>query len=413
MMRVHRLYKKDDASLRGVCVYCGQYAQTVDHVPAVSIAADMSFELLKQLGPKLFPACQHCNNTLGDSHELLLVDRRDLVARRLAAKNTRMLARGKFLFERQIPIHGDARELACLRVYERWLFASVTQNEATPEPEPEEDYRRQNFTKGIDKARLSEPLWLASWGLPDELARRTLSREHRKILDLAERFSETRGPLGWSFAPRMYLARIQKDLGESRAEELVKELVEHGGTLSFLATIIHGFLSGAYTEETTRCGDNTDRNICKYPANTWISPSRQADPKHGKPNSNLAQRKRRIELFTDELDGVPAMELMAHAPLRLVDFPPVREDEIRRCFNDLQFFPVARARDFDLQSLKPFLKPQVHKHLSSGDGLSFFKAVALSENCPPKLMREILTLVEKHEKPVCTASRPAPRKRLR
>lgn len=91
MQRVHRLYRRDDASLKGVCVYCGQHAGSVDHVPPISLAADMSLDDLKQIGPKLFPACLHCNSILGNSQELRLVDRRDLIARYLEQKHSRTL----------------------------------------------------------------------------------------------------------------------------------------------------------------------------------------------------------------------------------------------------------------------------------------------------------------------------------
>jgi hypothetical protein len=98
------------------------------------------------MSPKLFPACLSCNSVLGETRELLLVDRRDIIANYLQTKRKRMFARGRKIFEQKLPSIGDFREAACLQVYQRWLFASVTLNEAAPDPEPEEEYIREDFS---------------------------------------------------------------------------------------------------------------------------------------------------------------------------------------------------------------------------------------------------------------------------
>ncbi len=145
--RVQRFYKLDEIGLGGACVYCGMKAAgTLDHVPPLSRASEMDLEYLKFLGPKLFPACHNCNSVLGDTHELLLVDRRDIVSEYLQRRKKRMLARGKDIYEKKLPIFYTS-DFLCLQVFERWLFATLTTAEATPEPEPEEEYVRRFFPK--------------------------------------------------------------------------------------------------------------------------------------------------------------------------------------------------------------------------------------------------------------------------
>ena len=56
-----------------------------------------------------------------------------------------MLARGKDIYDKKLPVFGDLKDIACLQVYERWLFASLATNEATPDPDPEEVYVREKF----------------------------------------------------------------------------------------------------------------------------------------------------------------------------------------------------------------------------------------------------------------------------
>lgn len=131
--QLHRHYRSDDAGLSGVCVYCGARADSVDHVPPLSLAIDLQPEYLITLNPSLFPACRNCNSVLGNSSELKLVDRRDIVAGYLSKKK-RQMARGREIYEKKLPAH-EVRDLACLSIFERWLFASVTQNEAQAKEE--------------------------------------------------------------------------------------------------------------------------------------------------------------------------------------------------------------------------------------------------------------------------------------
>ena len=49
------------------CVYCGQSAETKDHVPAVSTAWAFGTDYFRSQGIPLlvYPSCQECNKTLG------------------------------------------------------------------------------------------------------------------------------------------------------------------------------------------------------------------------------------------------------------------------------------------------------------------------------------------------------------
>lgn len=86
MARVHKKYRRDQAGLQGKYVYCGKRADGDDHIPPVSIAAELLPEYLSELDPVIVPACTHCNSIIGASSELKLVDRRDIVASYLSSK---------------------------------------------------------------------------------------------------------------------------------------------------------------------------------------------------------------------------------------------------------------------------------------------------------------------------------------
>ena len=108
--RVHKMYRKDDAGLNGRCVYCGNGADTSDHIPPVSLAAELDLSYLKDLDPVLVPACRNCNSIIGASPEIKLVDRRDIVANHLSQKKSRMLKLGREIYEKNIPIINDFRD---------------------------------------------------------------------------------------------------------------------------------------------------------------------------------------------------------------------------------------------------------------------------------------------------------------
>ena len=208
---VHKMYRKSEAGLNGKCVYCGKYADTLDHIPPVSIAVNLRREYLAELDPVLVPACRHCNSIIGASEQIKLVDRRDLVAGHLQTKKSRMLNFGKKLLSQNLTVLHDWRDAACVEIYERWQFATLSQNEVE-EPEVEEEpYDRADLVKGIDTAELTIWQSLSSWGISDEFVDAVTSSDPHILKRQAESYSEKdqqifkifelaypmRGPFSW------------------------------------------------------------------------------------------------------------------------------------------------------------------------------------------------------------------------
>lgn len=416
IQRVHRLYKKDNAGLGGCCVYCGAAADSMDHVPPVSIASDMELEALQKLGPKLFPSCRNCNSILGDALPLLLVDRRDLIASYLSAKKRRMLARGREIFERKLPVFGDFREMACLQVYQRWLFASVTQNEASPvvEKETEEAYVRHDFTKHRDVEPISSTLWLASWGLPEDLRASEevaqsgtgtpfddLTDAEWERLLVAAKFPEVRGPIGWPGSLEDYRTSLTDTLSEIRIaelEEAFKKLGEHGARfLMFLSGKIIPFASegegeGARTIETAA-----------------VQPPVEAHPSSGKA---AAVRKKKISpktQFSARTPRIPGMtplsDLVSFDPVTasvrdinrpVSGFPNVTTGEIRFAIECLDEMSLADARNKVLDRIRRWLRAGMYGQLRADDGRSVFAAIALSPSCSVTDQQSILTRLADH-----------------
>jgi len=67
-------YKRFPGAEQGTCFYCGMPADTVDHVPPVSLVD--SLVGLERLLPRwVVPACHECNSTLGDEPLFKLSER--------------------------------------------------------------------------------------------------------------------------------------------------------------------------------------------------------------------------------------------------------------------------------------------------------------------------------------------------
>ena len=223
MKSVHKKYRRDQGGLKGLCVYCGKRADSEDHIPPVSIAADLQPEYLAEIDPVLVPACRHCNSILGASLEMKLVDRRDIIADYLSTKKRRMLDYGKTLYEKKLPLFDTFRDIFCLEIYERWLFASVTTNEVGDKPDEEEpeEYVRET-SEDNDLPAMSVSHFLMSWGLSqnasehdfDEVVTFTdfttdhLSAEEKDKHKIAEFFYPIRGPYNWTGGWLKYLDAI-------------------------------------------------------------------------------------------------------------------------------------------------------------------------------------------------------------
>lgn len=233
---VHKMYRKSDAGLNGKCVYCGKYADTLDHIPPVSIAVNLRRDYLAELDPVLVPACRHCNSVIGASEQIKLVDRRDIVANHLYTKKSRMLEFGKKLVTKNLTVLHDWRDAACVDIFERWEFASLSQNEVE-EIEPDElPYERATLVKGIDRADLTIWQLLSTWGLSDAFINEVTSDDLEDLRQLVKGHSyrdqqlfqifattyPMRGPFSWlanwSEYANLIFERFPMDVDQEEAQ---------------------------------------------------------------------------------------------------------------------------------------------------------------------------------------------------
>jgi hypothetical protein len=364
MQRVHRFYKHDNANLGGACVYCGKRASSVDHVPPVSFACYMKIDELKSIEPKLFPACHHCNNILGVSLEMSLVDRRNIVARHLEIKKKRTLARGREIYDKKLPTLGDFREQLCLLVYERWLFASVTTNEASKELEPEEEYTREDFRKVLDKPGISTSLRMASWGISTEITNdlvvdhsfeflkdKGLSPDEIARYKIARNFPNMRGPFGWSSTMDAYKKLVETTITCESLDAFYAEL-----------RVVAPFVEVSSTAQTLLVTP-INRSNFEIPVGFKLSDLEFINP------SSLTE-----EDLKKNVSGFVGMKLT----------------EVNFALDRLKQLSKSQARDACIAGIKPFLKQSDFQFLTSDDGTRFFLALIFSVNCPLLKRREIL-----------------------
>jgi len=83
MKRTNKTYKKYGyVEHTYSCVYCGELADTLDHVPPVAISANLDLEMKHMV----VPACRECNSTLHDKFLLRLDDRAEHLLNRYKTK---------------------------------------------------------------------------------------------------------------------------------------------------------------------------------------------------------------------------------------------------------------------------------------------------------------------------------------
>ena len=75
------------------CYYCGDPSQTIDHVPAVTVAYSIGLDELERRKINLYKvrACKQCNSILGSKELLTLDDRARFVYERLQKLYKRLL----------------------------------------------------------------------------------------------------------------------------------------------------------------------------------------------------------------------------------------------------------------------------------------------------------------------------------
>lgn len=90
----HHLYRYETPYGEGVCVYCGETATTLDHVPPLSYAASI-MDILPNLPKRprftIWPACRDCNCRLSGFLLSGLRERRREIRARLSRKYRRLL----------------------------------------------------------------------------------------------------------------------------------------------------------------------------------------------------------------------------------------------------------------------------------------------------------------------------------
>ncbi len=79
-----KYYTEHDSLLSNECVYCGARANTVDHIPPVSLVFALELNTFKRL--LKVRACKECNSALGAKALFTLESRREFIHERLKKK---------------------------------------------------------------------------------------------------------------------------------------------------------------------------------------------------------------------------------------------------------------------------------------------------------------------------------------
>lgn len=227
--KVQKLYKFSDAGLGGACVYCGVRSDDEDYVPPLSYTENRSLEYFRKTNLWLVPSCRSCIKLLKESHEPKLVDRRDIVAGLISNNYKRMKLRGYKISEHEVQYSYTQRDQLCLKLFKRWEFATLTNNEPSiEEDEPEEHYERKSFSKRLDKPEIPYFSWLLSWGINEQSAEALdkamelnealpltlLSQKELKFLEVAEALKPLIGPVGFAGSPKKYTQKVRKVLSK-------------------------------------------------------------------------------------------------------------------------------------------------------------------------------------------------------
>ncbi|WRQ46025.1 hypothetical protein SPH72_15355 [Rhodobacterales bacterium FZCC0083] len=231
--RLKKLYKFNDVGLANACVYCGDkndnpdFSPSIDYVPSLNYTVSLTIDYLSEMKLWMVPSCDPCIEMLGNSHETTLVDRRDIVADTISKKYRRLLARGKEISEHKYDFSTKVRDQQGLRIFNRWMFATITTKEIEIENiEPVEEYQRSNFSKRLDKEEISYFLWLISWGVNERTAeifensfesgmplpKDLLSNEEIIFLEVGQQLAPLIGPFGFAGSPDKYVKKVRASL---------------------------------------------------------------------------------------------------------------------------------------------------------------------------------------------------------
>lgn len=166
----HSYYVRRELGLSGFCVYCGQVADSLDHVPPISLAIDLPLPDFLELNPSLLPCCRHCNSIIGDSPSLNLSSRREIVEKYIEKRYPSLLKAGALLVGVEFSM-SDYRSMMAYKVFKRWEFATTTFIELPPS-EPEENDIEVGEQEGPGQENPKDccmpfALWCNSWQVTD------------------------------------------------------------------------------------------------------------------------------------------------------------------------------------------------------------------------------------------------------
>lgn len=97
MSRYDQIYRRIDP-FDGRCVYCGQRASTVDHVPPLESVYGMGSDWYVKRGVRFIkvPACGECNSLLGSRPLETVRERQVFIERQLDKRYEELLTRPKW-----------------------------------------------------------------------------------------------------------------------------------------------------------------------------------------------------------------------------------------------------------------------------------------------------------------------------
>lgn len=231
--RLKKLYKFNDVGLANACVYCGakndnpDFSPSIDYVPSLNYAVGLNIDYLSEIKLWMVPSCGSCIEMLVNSHEITLVDRRDIVADTISKRYRRLLARGREISEHKYDFSTKIRDQKGLQTFNRWMFATITTKEIEIENiESVEEYQRSNFSKRLEKEEISYFLWLISWGVNEKTAeifensfeagmplpKDVLSKAEITFLEVAQELAPLIGPFGFAGSPDKYVKKVRASL---------------------------------------------------------------------------------------------------------------------------------------------------------------------------------------------------------
>ena len=107
---LHHRYQRHPDSVNGVCTYCGDTADTIDHVPPLAMVYELADAGAYPGRLWLVPACHECNSTLSGRHLPTLAGRRKHLAHRYRRRYASLLRMPRWSNDELSEMKGVLRE---------------------------------------------------------------------------------------------------------------------------------------------------------------------------------------------------------------------------------------------------------------------------------------------------------------